>query len=518
MQRQRSAERPLRVVIEDAEPLEREGSREWGAEAGRLLHLSIPLSVMSVLTYLGRMITLSQVGALGALQQSSMALANTLFNITGLSLVMGIATGAETFMGQAMGMRQYGVLGLVLQRAVLLSWAAALLPLAAWTHARQLLLALGQQAELARLAGGFVQLLSPALLLGGLNTAVTLYLAMQGVVRPLTLAAAVVAAATPLVNSALISRAGLGLSGAALGVVCLHGLQAALLVSLAVWQNRRCPAGAKPWTGLSHEALRQVPAYLAVAVPGTGMMVVDWWAFEVLTLVAGLLPDASTAVGAAGILFGIHVLCFFCVEGVGYAVKIRVAHLLGAGRAAAARRALLVGLCLGAAWAAVLAAGVLSAPRRVAGLFSSDPAVVATVVSGVPWMCVVLSIGNAATVMSGALRGCGRQRAGFLINGAAFWGAGVPAAAALALRRRLGVRGLWMGLAAGAAAQLVALGAYVSRLDWESEVARSRDLVKSQSSAGDEVFVRAAAAAGGAPCGARSSGGGGREEAVPLLV
>jgi Na+-driven multidrug efflux pump len=75
------------------------------------------------------------------------------------------------------------------------------------------------------------------------------------------------------VNHLLITAAGLGLRGAALGMVCLHGLQSVLLIALAAWHNRQCPGDAKPWRGLSWEALGQVPAYLSVAIPSTGMMV-----------------------------------------------------------------------------------------------------------------------------------------------------------------------------------------------------------------------------------------------------
>ena len=91
--------------------------------------------------------------------------------------------------------------------------------------------------------------------------------------RPLTLIAGTIAALTPFVNHLLITSAGLGLAGAAAGTVALHALQSALLVGLAVWQNRQCPRDAKPWTGFTREAFSQIPAYLAVAVPGTGMMV-----------------------------------------------------------------------------------------------------------------------------------------------------------------------------------------------------------------------------------------------------
>ncbi len=76
--------------------------------------------------------------------------------------------------------------------------------------------------------------------------------------RPLTLISAATAALTPATNRALIHAAGLGLSGAAVGTVALHALQTVLLAAAAAWHNWQCPAGTKPWVGLSTEAFAQV--------------------------------------------------------------------------------------------------------------------------------------------------------------------------------------------------------------------------------------------------------------------
>lgn len=45
------------------------------------------------------------------------------------------------------------------------------------------------------------------------------------------------------------------------------------------------------------------------------MICLDWWTFELLTLLAGWLPDAQTAVGAMGVCFGLHVMVFLLVSG-----------------------------------------------------------------------------------------------------------------------------------------------------------------------------------------------------------
>jgi hypothetical protein len=53
-----------------------------------------------------------------------------------------------------------------------------------------------------------------------------------------------------------------------------------------VW-CRRCPPGSKPWRGFSSEALQAWGPYLALALPSTAMMCLEWWASEALTLLAG---------------------------------------------------------------------------------------------------------------------------------------------------------------------------------------------------------------------------------------
>lgn len=89
------------------------------------------------------------------------------------------------------------------------------------------------------------------------------------------------------------------------------------------------PDDKKPWTGISRYSLSNWGAYLAVAVPSLAMICLDWWAFEGLTLLAGLLPNATVAVAVTGICFGFHVIVFFMVQGLSVAVAIRVSNELG---------------------------------------------------------------------------------------------------------------------------------------------------------------------------------------------
>lgn len=49
-------------------------------------------------------------------------------------------------------------------------------------------------------------------------------------------------------------------------------------------------------------------------------------------------------------------------------------------------------------------------------------------------------------MQAGVLRGAGRQLRGSYINGASYWGIGLPLCWFLAFKQGLGVEGLWYGL------------------------------------------------------------------------
>ena len=118
------------------------------------------------------------VGRLGAMDISAYFLAQTLTSATGarglelcplqlceplrllmvaagLAVVFGIGSGLDTFAGQAFGANRHALLGIVLQRAILLSLLASVPCIALWVLAGEWLLrSLGERVAVA----GVVQL------------------------------------------------------------------------------------------------------------------------------------------------------------------------------------------------------------------------------------------------------------------------------------------------------------------------------------------------------------------------
>jgi MATE family multidrug resistance protein len=79
------------------------------------------------------------------------------------------------------------------------------------------------------------------------------------------------------------------------------------------------------WDGWNKEALspRGIKQYLGLALPGMLMMVLKWWAFEVLVVFAGLLHNSKDALGASAVLFNLSSLSYMFFLGVSVSVTIR---------------------------------------------------------------------------------------------------------------------------------------------------------------------------------------------------
>ncbi len=139
------------------------------ALASRLWDLSWPLSGMEVLTFAKELIITSFVGHLGAFELSSLVLAQTLYNVTGNAPMLGVVVAMETFCGQAYGAKRYATVGVVLQRALVITLAFNLAMVAFWGQAEWIMVRMGQDPDIARAASHFTVLLAPALLLDGVE-------------------------------------------------------------------------------------------------------------------------------------------------------------------------------------------------------------------------------------------------------------------------------------------------------------------------------------------------------------
>ena len=153
---------------------------------------------------------------------------------------------------------------------------------------------------------------------------------------------------------------------------------------------------------------------------------------------------------------------------------VRIGNLLGEGDAAGAKRA------ARAAWIVcvvlVLADTILmmSLSHVWGYIFASDEAIIAAVASNIMAVAVFHVCDAQQVVLQGVLRGIGRQAAGAVINGISYVVCGLPIGYLLSLVLRIGVQGVWFGLAIGATLATIICLMVIARVDWHqaSEAAR----------------------------------------------
>ncbi|GMH09427.1 hypothetical protein Nepgr_011268 [Nepenthes gracilis] len=125
-------------------------------EAGSIARATLPVVLTGLLLYSRSMISMLFLGRLGELALAGGSLAVGFANITGYSILSGLAMGMEPLCGQAFGAKRYKLLGLVLQRAVLLLLLASIPISFLWLSMKKILLFCGQEDGIATEAQSYI--------------------------------------------------------------------------------------------------------------------------------------------------------------------------------------------------------------------------------------------------------------------------------------------------------------------------------------------------------------------------
>ena len=472
-------------------------AEEARAELGRVGRLAGPLVLQNVLGYGLTFLNVIFCGRLSRRDLATVLLANSVYNVTGLSLLIGLASALETYCGNAYGGGQYGLLNGYLLRAVMINLLACVLVLLVWTQMEGFLVAMGMDAELAAAASAYLWRLSPGLFFACFYECSKRYMQSISVVVAPMLAAAAVVLCSPLVFWLCIFRSGWGLAGAAFAVNLCTAMLAVAVMSLVVWTNLQGigESKAKPWEGVStREMLSQAFSnwrhFLDVGVPATIQTCAEWWVWEIVIVLSSLLPpdpdrgiEADTYVSVMGILLQLASMTYMVLMALQQAAATRVAVELGRKRPAQAQLAAGVCLLVGRVFITVICVALVASRSLVMALFTDKEGVQQLAAAAMPWMAWSSWNDCVNGIYNGVLRGCGRQWLAAVINTLGNWGIGLPLSAFLGLRAGYRVRGLWGGLIVAMAAVNAFYLWQFLRLDWDKEA--QRDLHPGELRAGE---------------------------------
>jgi multidrug resistance protein, MATE family len=366
-------------------------------------------------------------------------------------------------------------IGVLLQRAYILL-GLMFIPIAfLWWNVEQVLLYLGQEPELCRMAALFLRYL----LIGApgyiLFEATKKFLQAQGIMHAGTYVLFIASPVNMVLNYVLVwsKSFGLGFIGAPIATSITYWLMFVLLV-LYIWRVE----GSAGWGGFSRLAFHNLGDFMKLASTGILMVGTEWWAFEIVALAAGRLGTVSLA--AQSVIMTTDQVLNTIPFGISIATSNRIGNLLGSGNARGARNSANLSAALAASIGIVVMTIMMIFRRQFGYLFSDEENVVSLTSEVMPWVAAFQIADGVAGSCGGSLRGMGNQHLGAVVNLVSYYIIALPLGIYLAFRQDYGLAGLWVGQCVALFLVGILEWTIIAVCDYEKEVKKCFDRIRNE--------------------------------------
>ncbi|XP_061558720.1 multidrug and toxin extrusion protein 1-like [Phycodurus eques] len=426
-----------------------------------LLKLAGPVFISQLMSFLISFVSLVFCGHLGKTELAGVALAIAVINVTGISIGSGLASACDTLISQTYGGGNLKLVGVILQRGILILLLSCFPCWAVMLNTQPLLLAVGQSTDIARLSQLYVNIFMPALPAAFMYQLQGRYLQNQGIMWPQVISGAACNVFNAIINYVFLGVLELGVAGSAAANAIS---QYSLMVFLFVYMNARGLHKAT-WDGWSLDSLREWGPFLRLAVPSMLMMCLEWWLYEIASFLAGLISEVE--LGAESILYQLAVMVFMFPTGFSIAASICVGNALGAGNTERAKLCGKVSVTCALVVSCFTGAFLAISRNVIAYIFTTDKDIVAKVANVLKMYSVSHVADSLAAVMGGIVRGAGKQMVGAACSLVGYYMVGFPIGVSLMLPVNMGIFGLWAGFLVCVVLQALFYTVYLCKLNWK---------------------------------------------------
>ncbi|BAT87455.1 hypothetical protein VIGAN_05082200 [Vigna angularis var. angularis] len=445
-------------------------SATW-IELKLLFPLAGPAIIVYVINNLMSFVTRAFAGHLGNLELAAANLGNSGIQLFAYGLMLGMGSAVETLCGQAYGANKHEMLGVYMQRAIIVLVVTGIPLTVAYIFCEPILLLLGEPPELASVAKVFVYGLIPQIFAYAVNFPIQKFLQAQSVVAPSTYISGATLLLHVLLSWVVVYWLKIGLIGSSLTL----SLSWWIIVVAQFVYIVLAPRFKRTWTGLSIEALSGLWAFVKLSAASAVMLCLETWYFQVLVLITGLLDNPQLSLDSISVCMSIAGLMLNIGIGFNAAVSVRVSNELGAGHPKSAAFSVIV-VNMISFIISVIEAVLVLALRRVLSYAFTDGETVASAVSDLcPYLAVTLILNGIQPVLSGVAVGCGWQATVAYVNVGCYYLIGVPLGCILGFNFGLGVQGIWSGMIGGTMLQTLILLWITLRTDWDKEVNTTKE-------------------------------------------
>ncbi|KNA22198.1 hypothetical protein SOVF_035990 [Spinacia oleracea] len=436
-------------------------------ETAKLWKVGCPIVFNIVCQFSTGALTNMFVGHLGDLELSAVSISLSVIGTFSFGLLLGMGSALETLCGQAFGAGQVTMLGSYLQRSWIILFLSCFVQLPIYIFAGPLLKLIGQNHDIATLAGKFTILTIPQLFSLALNFPTQKFLQSQSKVNVMAWIGFFALVEHVMLLWLFMNVLGWGLSGAAAAYNFTSWMVA---IAQVVYVFGWCKDS---WSGFSWAAFKEIWAFVRLSVASAIMICLEIWYMMSISLLAGHLPNAVVAVGSLSICTNINGIEAMIFIGVNAAVSIRVSNELGSKHPRAAKYSVYVAVFQSFVLGILCMVLILFARDHFAVIYT-DSKVLQQAVSKLAWLLgITMVLNSVQPVVSGVAIGGGWQGIVAKLNLLCYYGFGLPLGYYLGYVADFGVTGIWGGMIAGTALQTFILLVILFRTNWNSEVEKT---------------------------------------------
>lgn len=378
-------------------------------------------------------------------------------------IALGLTLAVSPLTAQALGAGSRRQARRVMRQGLWLAVVYGVITLIPLWFGRDLLLALGQDAELAENAGPFLRMLAPGLIPTYIYFVLRNYVSAHKRPMPpviVNLCGVVInIILNKVLSEGLFGLPAMGLAGIGLATSITF---TSMALMLAIYMNLRPPFRfTRPFARLNRMDWTITRRLLIIGFPISMTLLAETGMFIIAGLYIGLF--GTVAVAASGIANQIAAVSFMVPLAISQAATIRVGHEAGAGkrddlmRAGIAAVVLTLLICL----VLTLLLAVFSKAFIGAFLNTDDPAFLAVLTLGVP-MVMITALFQLAdglqVVFTSILRGINDTRVPAILSIICYFGVGGSCGYMLATPLGMGPIGVWWGLLLGLTSGAVLIG------------------------------------------------------------
>ncbi|XP_017550412.1 multidrug and toxin extrusion protein 1-like isoform X1 [Pygocentrus nattereri] len=430
-------------------------------ELYHILRMTGPLLVCRFLNFLLFFVVTMFCGRLGNNVLAGYGMASATINVTTAATGLGLALACDTLVSQTFGSKNLLRVGVILQRGILILLLFCLPCWALLINSQPLLLLLGQDPEVARIAQLYIVAYLPAVPAMFLYQLQLSYLQNQGVIFPQMYASLVANIVNVLANYVLLFWLDLGVHGSAAANSFAHFFSCIVIFAYICLKKLHV----KTWGGWSSESLQDWGSYMKLAIPSTLMTCFEWWIYEIGGFLAGMLGEVDLA--AQHVVIMLAYINYMIPLGVQGAACVRVGNALGAGDTAGAILTSKVSLIC-AAVLAIIQGLVLGSTKTVIGfMFTSDESIAELVSELMSIYCPLQFFNGILCVGMGIVMGTGQQKIAAIANLFGYYCIGLPLSITLTFPAKLQVAGFWLGLLVAVFLLSIFFIVIIFKLNWK---------------------------------------------------